>query len=390
MSNTLTAILPILQDAAKIVGREQVGFITACYRNISAARAGLNQTVNYPIVPALSDAAVAPAATSPAGTDIVQDAGAISMDTLRKVSWNWTGEEQRALENGDKSPFADIASQTLQQAMRTHCNNIESALWVAAYKGGSRAYGDATVTPFGTAADLTDLSNMRRILNENGCPSSDRHLILGSTAMVNMTGKQTILMKVNESGSPQTLRDAVVGRVTGFDVHESYPVTTVTKGTQAAGTTDATGYAVGSKTITLASAGTGTIVAGDILSINGDGSSSKYVVKTGDTSVADGGTFVIGAPGLKGALSAATHALTTTASYTPNIAMHRNALHLVMRAPETGNDMAVDTIEVADPLTGLMFQLARYPQYMQSSFELRVLYGVRVTNPEFIATLIGL
>src|SRR5262249_20420332 len=163
----LSAILPILQDSANIVGREQVGFTMACYKNVTAARAALNQTVNYPIVPTLSAAAVTPAATAPAGTDHPPGGGSSMIGKVAKDSWNWTGEEQRSLENGDKGPFADIARQTLQQAMRTLANEIESSLWVAAYKGGSRAYGSATVTPFGTAADLTDLSNMRRILNDN-------------------------------------------------------------------------------------------------------------------------------------------------------------------------------------------------------------------------------
>ena len=389
MANTLTGILPILQDALNIVGREQVGFTMACYKNVSSARAGKDQVVNYPTVPALAAGSVSPAATAPAGTDIVQANGSVTMDNLRKVSWNWTGEEQRSLEGGDKAPFADIAKQTLQQAARALVNEIESSLWVAAFKGGSRAYGQAATTPFATAGDLTDLSNMRRILNDNGAPATDRHLVLGSAAMVNMTGKQTILMKVNESGSDQTLRQGIVGRVTGFDVHESYPITTFTAGTQAAATTDNAGYAVGAKTITLASAGTGTIVAGDIVSIAGDGSSSKYVIKTGDSSVADGGTFILGSPGLRGTLSAATHALTTTATYTPNVAFHRNALHLIMRAPETGNDGAADTVEYTDPFSGLIFQLARYGQYMQSSYELRVLYGVKAVIPDFIATLIG-
>src|ERR1051325_8416617 len=98
MANTLTAIIPVLQDSANMIGRELVGFIPACYKNISASRAGYNQTVNYPIVPTLAAANVTPAATAPAGADIVQQAGSIVMDNLRKVSWNWTGEEQQALE----------------------------------------------------------------------------------------------------------------------------------------------------------------------------------------------------------------------------------------------------------------------------------------------------
>src|SRR6185436_20484512 len=126
MANTLTAIIPTLQESANTIGRELVGFIPACYKNVRATRAGFNQTLNYPIVPTLSAAAVTPAATPPAGTDITQQAGTIVMDNLRKVSWNWTGEERHALQNGDIAPYQDIISQTLQQAMRTLVNEIES------------------------------------------------------------------------------------------------------------------------------------------------------------------------------------------------------------------------------------------------------------------------
>jgi hypothetical protein len=389
MSNTLTAIIPTLQTAANTVGRELVGFIPASYKNASAARAGYNQTVNYPIVPTLSAAAVTPAATPPAGTDITQQAGSIVMDNLRKVSWNWTGEERRALMNGDIAPYQDIISQTLQQAMRTLVNEIENSLWVAAYKGASRAYGTAATAPFGTAADLTDFAQMAKILDDNGAPQADRHIVVGSAAMANLRGKQSVLFKVNEAGTDETLRRGAIGEVMGMMVHNSYPIVPVTAGTGASATTDNAGYAVGATTLTLASAGTGTILSGDIVVITGDGSSSKYVVKTGDSDVSNGGTFILNTPGLRGTLSAATHALTLTATYTPNIALHRNGLHLVMRAPDNGDDAAVDTVEVTDSVSGLVFQLARYGQYMQSSFELRVLYGVKAVKSDFIATLIG-
>lgn len=390
MSNTLTAIIPTLQDAATVVGRELVGFIPACFKNNSAKRAGYNQTVNYPIVPTLAAGAVTPANVSPGGTDIVQAADSIVMDQLRRVSWNWTGEERRALENGDVGPYSDIMSQTLQQAMRTLVNEIESSLWVAAYKGASRAYGAATTTPFPTAANFSDFAAVARILDDNGAPELDRHLVVGAAAMANLRGVQSLLFKVNESGTSETLRRGSIGEVMGFQVHNSYPISAVTAGTlDTSGTTDNAGYAIGATTITLASAGTGTILAGDILAIAGDGAAGKYVVKTGDASVANGGTFVLNGPGLRGTLSGTTHALTITATSTRNIAFQRQGLHLVMRAPETGDDGAADTVTVQDPVSGLVFQLARYAQYMQSSFELRCLYGVKATNPHLIAVLLG-
>jgi len=199
-----------------------------------------------------------------------------------------------------------------------------------------------------------------------------------------------VLFKVNEAGNAELLRQGTVGSVLGFDVHNSYPIGPVTAGTSNnAGTTDAAGYAIGATTLTMAAAGTGTILAGDTVVITGDASAAKYVVKTGIASLAAGGTIVLNAPGLRGTLSAATHTVTVTATETPCIALQRNGLHLVMRAPDTGDDSASDVTTVSDPTSGLVFQLARYGQYMQSSWEMRVLYGVVAANPILIATLIS-
>ena len=46
MANDFSAILPVLQDKANVVGRELTGFIAASYKNMEAARAGKDQDVN--------------------------------------------------------------------------------------------------------------------------------------------------------------------------------------------------------------------------------------------------------------------------------------------------------------------------------------------------------
>ena len=199
MANTITAIIPTLQTAANKVAREGAGFVGACYKNIDAERAGYNQTLNYPIVPALSAAAVTPTNVSSAGTDITQQAGTIVMDNLRKVSWNWTGEQVRALMNGDTAPYQDIYDQTLAQAMRTLVNEIENSLWLAAYKGSSRGYGTAGTAPFATAADFGDFAGVARILDENGTPSGGRKLVVGSAALNNLRAKQSSLFQSQRS-----------------------------------------------------------------------------------------------------------------------------------------------------------------------------------------------
>lgn len=62
-------------------------------------------------------------------------------------------------------------------------------------------------------------------------------------------------------------------------------------GTASGATTDATGYSIGATVITLASAGTGSILAGDKVQFAGD--TKKYTVSSGDADVSNGGTITI-------------------------------------------------------------------------------------------------
>lgn len=381
MANTITAIIPTLQTAANQVAREGAGFVQACYKNVEASRAGFNQTLNYPIVPKLSAASVTPTNVSSAGTDITQQAGTIVMDNLRKVSWNWTGEETRALLNGDVAPYQNIYNQTLQQAMRTLTNEIEASLWAAAYKTSSRAYGTAGTAPFATAADFGDFAGVAQILDENGVPNNGRKLVVGSAALNNLRAKQSSLFRVNEAGSADFLRTGNLGQVMGFDMFYSQPISVHTKGTGASYLLNLASPAIGTTTIP-ADTGSGTILAGDIVTFAG--TSTKYVVNSALT----GGSFTIGRPGLTSA-ETDNDAITVGNNYTPNVAFHESALHLVMRAPDDGMDGASDVINIRDDFSGLVFQLARYGQYMQSSWELRCLYGVKTVNPDYVATLIG-
>lgn len=73
-------------------------------------------------------------------------------------------------------------------------------------------------------------------------------------------------------------------------------------------TTDAAGYAVGAKTINLASAGTGAFYAGDVVTIAGQ--SNEYTLLAGDSNVSNGGTITLAGTGVLVAISAAATAIT--------------------------------------------------------------------------------
>ena len=157
----------------------------------------------------------------------------------------------------------------------------------------------------------------------------------------------------------------------------------------ASGTTNTAGYAVGATVITMASAGTGTILAGDVVTFAGD--TNKYIVASGDTDISNGGTFALAAPGLRQAIGTSATAFTITAISARNMAFARNAIVLATRLPSLpdGGDMAIDRTTIVDDRSGLAFEVAMYAQYRQMQYEISVAYGSAVVKAEHGCVLLG-
>jgi len=175
----------------------------------------------------------------------------------------------------------------------------------------------------------------------------------------------------------------------GMKLRESAQINTSTAGTASSATTDNAGYAVGATVLTLASAGTGTIVAGDVLTFAGD--TNQYVVTSGDTDVSDGGTITLAAPGLRVAMSAATKAITVVAAAARNMCFARSALVLAARAPAlpSEGDNASDRMLITDPRSGLTMEFSMYKGYRKVRYEVGLAWGVSNIKPEHTALLLG-
>jgi hypothetical protein len=164
---------------------------------------------------------------------------------------------------------------------------------------------------------------------------------------------------------------------------------TFTKGTAASATVNNAGYAVGATVLTLSAAGTGTILAGDVVTFAGD--TNQYVVTSGDADVSNGGTITIAAPGLRVAMSAATKAITVVGNSARSMGFNRSAIVLSTRLPALpdGGDMAVASDIIVDPRSGLAFELRQYNQYRQIQWEIALAWGMEVMKPEHTALLLG-
>ncbi len=384
-ANTLTGLIPDLYAGMDVVSRELVGFIPSVFRNSSAERAAVNEAVTYPIVPSLASANITPAMAIPEPTDYTVGNDNIKITKSKAVAFGFVGEEQKGLNNGPG--FLTLQADFFAQALRTLVNEIETDLGTEAYQNASRAYGTAGTTPF--ASTVGDTAQLGKILDDNGCPLSERALVIDTSAGAALRTLSN-LTKVNEAGTSMTLRDGELLNLNRFSVKESAGIQTFTKGTNnGSASTNNAGYAIGATTITLASAGTGTILAGDYVTFAGD--TNKYLVITGDADVSNGGSIVISAPGLRVAIAASNTVITTVGSAVRNIGFTRSALHLVTRAPALVNDedAASESMMITDPRSGLTFEIRVYKGYRKTRYEVGAAWGVKATKRAHIAALLG-
>ncbi|HKX78732.1 MAG TPA: P22 phage major capsid protein family protein [Novosphingobium sp.] len=384
MANTITNLIPDLYNALDVVSRELVGIIPAVSADMTFERAAVGQTVRSPVAPAATAGDITPGVTPPDDGD--QTIGNVSMTITkaRRVPVRWNGEQSLGLDNNGPTRSAIMVNQ-FAQAMRTLTNEVEADL-AALHVYASRAMGTAGTTPFGTAGDFTDATNTLKVLKDNGSPQSDLHLIIDTSAGAKLLGLQS---RYDIAGDTVMQNQGIIVKKAGWDIRESAAIATSTAGTAASATTNNAGYAVGATTITLASAGTGTLVAGDVVTFAGD--TNKYVITSGDADVSNGGTITIAAPGLRVAMSAATKAITVVAAAARNMAFARNAIALATRAPAlpTEGDLAVDREVITDPRSGLSFEVSKYMQYRQVQYEIALAWGVKVVKPEHFALLLG-
>ncbi|WP_426269149.1 hypothetical protein ACN9MB_13060 [Dyella kyungheensis] len=382
MSNTLTGIIPTLYEALNVVSREMVGFIPAVRSDSNAERAAVGQTVRVPLGVSgdLEDIVAGQQPANSGSTTVGYTDITITKSKAAPVLWN--GEEQRAV--GSTGTYNQVLADQFTDAMRKLVNAIELDLSAAATAGASRAYGTAGTAPFGTAGDLSDFAGVAQILDDNGSPLVDRQLVLGSAAMANLRGKQSVLFKVNEAGSSDMLRNGLTDRVQNFALRYSAGIAQHVKGTGASYVTSGS-TAVGATGITLAT-GSGTVLAGDVVTFAAD-TANKYVVGTG---VAAPGAIALNYPGARIVIPTA-NALTIGNSYIPNVAFSRSAIVLAARAPAVpdGGDSADDAMTITDPVSGLTFEIRVYRQYRQVKYEVALAWGCAAIKSSHIALLMG-
>jgi hypothetical protein len=386
MANTFTNLEADAYLALDRVSREMVGMIPAVTMDARLDRAA-KDTVTYVHIAPDANASfdITPAMSIPAASDQTIGYTSVTINKAKGRPFSWNGNEQNRINTG--AGYESVRVNQIAQAMRALVNEVESDL-CSLYTTTSRAYGSATV-PFGTAGDFTDASEALRILLDNGAGDFGNQLVINTAAGAKLKGKQAS-SAVQFDGS--LLRQGVLQTITGLDIRESGQIKTHTAGAMANATSTAAAFTVGQTTIPLATAGTGVVAAGDVITFAND--TNQYVVASvtfAGANPASGDSIVLAAPGLRKAQGAATRAITVVATAARNMVFARDAIVLATRQPERPQegDLALDYFPVTDPRSGLTFEVAIYPGNRMVRYEVSLAWGVKNIKPEHTALLLG-
>lgn len=303
--------------------------------------------------------------------DVKEESVDVTLDKLATVDVEF-GAIQRATNVDDLNRlFLEPAAVALAEKINS------DGLFL--YKDIPYAVGTAGTTP----SKLTDLANVRKMLNTNKVPVAGRVAVWDPEADANFTTIDAIV-NAEKSGSTAALREGSIGRVFGLDNYMAQGVKQ-----HATGITKATDVKVNGKVTAGATslaidgtALTGKLVKGDILTIK----KNNYVVVE-DT--ADASTNAIASVKVYPALPeiADDTVVTLISGHTANLAFNPMAFAFVTRpliAP-AGVESYVTSYN------GITLRVVRgYDmKYKKEMLSMDVLYGYKTMYPELATRVLG-
>lgn len=377
-TNTTTNIVDTIFAQGLMALREYSVMPRYVNRAYDTAPGEKGSTIEIPIPSAISASAVTPSYVPPDDAGITPTKKTITLDQWYETAFFLNDKEVAETREG-------FVNSQLSEAIRGLCNNVDEAI-LALYTNVYGWGGVSGTTPFGT--DFAAFTEARAALAKQLAPKNDRYCVVDEDAEANALLLRP-MWDASAKGSTDTLREGELGRVYGAFWAMDQNIPSHTAGTAVGATTDGSAYAAGVTTVDLASAGTGTILAGDIITFAGD--SQTYVVSTGDADVSDGGTIVF-APGLKVAIATAAVAITVKATHVVNLLFQKDAFALAARPAEASDPLGIADAQrkaIMDPVSGLSLALEVSRQHYRTRFAFSTLYGVQCIRPELAARIAG-
>lgn len=377
-TNTTTNIIPQLLAQGLLSLREMAvmpRFVNRAYETLAGDK---GSSIDVPVSSSITAAAVTPGVIFPNDTGVSPTKVTINLNSWYEAPFFLTDKEMLEVMNGT------IPLQA-QEAVKALANQVDNDI-LALYKSVYGYAGVAGTTPFAT--DLSEFLDARKALNNQLAPLDPRFVVLDPDAEANALGLRAF-QDASFRGDAAGITDGIIGRKLGSTWFVDQNVPTHTAGTASGATLDNTDMVAGVKTATLASAGTGTILVGDVITFGQDTSGQTYVVTSGDADVSNGGTITF-EPGLKTSWTANNSTVTVKASHVANMAFHRDAFALATRPFAGADPMGIGQFSSAvDPISGLTLRLEVSREYKRTRFSYDILYGVACVRRELACRIAG-
>jgi hypothetical protein len=377
-TNTTSNIVDTLLVNGLLALREMAVMPRLVNRAYETSAGEQGSTIQIPIPSAITAGNVSPSNTPPDDTGVSPTQVSITLDQWKEAPFFISDKERREVLMG-VAGFLPIQA---SEAVKALANTVDGAI-LDLYKDVYGYAGVAATTPFAT--DPGEYVDARKVLNKQLAPKKPRYVVLDEDAEAN-----ALMLRAFQDlawrGDREGIIEGEIGRKLGSDWWMDQNVKTHTAGTASGATTDNAGYAVGVKTVTLDSAGTGSILVGDVITFAGD--TQTYVVTTGDASVAGGGTVSF-EPGLAVEIAGSETAITVKATHVANLAFHRDAFAFVNRPFSAGEPGVGFFRSAVDPVSGLALRLEVSRQHKRDRYAYDILYGVETIRPELAARLVG-
>lgn len=373
MANDLTPIIPALVGSLTRVLGVRTGLLQAADSSYDTKSVKQGDTIKVPRVTSNGVGNITPSNIPPALDDSTEEEVSLTLSNYKGARFHLSGEERTAMqENGP-----DYVNKKVERHMHAILDDIESSLWTTAYIGAGFAATSANGL-FSSDDKLLGLGTGVTALDQAGVPNDgDRSFVFGSTAQNALFGLNTPVVNTNEQGTDQTIRTGTFAPHFGANMRFS------AYGNKSFTASGATGFTVdgvhtkGTKVIAV-NVGTGTPIPGDIVAIG----NFSYVI--GAYSATDETITLI-----SGLLEAVADSATITVAATSsrNLLLWRYGLIAAVRPPRVDDDAAVDQTIIVDPISGVSMRLAKYAGYHTSQWELSVVHGNAVNEPDALAVV---
>ena len=381
MANTIdSSLIPSIIGFGREALSENMYYLGMVSQNYGDAVGKIGNSVEVPIPAILTAESVTAANTAPAPSAVTNDNTSLTIDSFYKTSFAYSATDQQ---NYDVMKWFQ---EQMKEAVRGLAKQVNGDLITEGWNNTPYAVGNAGTGFF--ASNYDGLLDARSALLGRNVDVANLSAVL-SLKDAAALGKIDQVQNANQFGTRDLNVFGMAGRVAGFDIWEDQQATANTKGAITGGTLGAAAVTTNTTVVTCATGEGCALKAGDLIAVD----NKTYAVQS-DLTIAAGNTGTLtvdrnweialdGDEALAFATASDGDLGVYDAASLRNLCGDFRGLAAVIRRP-AGGTVGFETqgmhFPITDEKSGATFNLAIYPQYHQTAFEVSCVYGVRLVD----------